>query len=103
MLFFQKKKEKKDSRNTILHLCTKNLRYKAQWTEFFVILGHFLPFYPTNNPDNQNFEKMKITPGDITILHMFTINDNHIMYGSWDMEYNRQNFLSLVHFFLLPN
>ena len=25
----------------------------------FVILGHFLPFYPTNNPKNQNFEKMK--------------------------------------------
>ena len=25
---------------------------------FFVILGHFLPFYP-NNPKNQNFEKMK--------------------------------------------
>ena len=28
-------------------------------TDFFVILGHFLPFYPTNNPKNQNFEKMK--------------------------------------------
>ena len=25
----------------------------------FVILGHFLPFYPTNNLQNQNFEKMK--------------------------------------------
>ena len=25
----------------------------------FVILGHFLPFYPTNNRPNQNFEKMK--------------------------------------------
>ena len=24
---------------------------------FFVILGYFLPFYPTNNPKNQNFEK----------------------------------------------
>ena len=28
-------------------------------TEFFVIFGHFLPFYPTNNPKTQNFEKMK--------------------------------------------
>ena len=27
-------------------------------------------------------KKMKITPGDITILHMFTINDDHITYGS---------------------
>ena len=23
-----------------------------------VIMGHFLPFYPPNNPENQNFEKM---------------------------------------------
>ena len=36
----------------------------------FVILGHFLPFYPTNNPKNQNFEKMKKNPGDIIILHL---------------------------------
>ena len=59
----------------------------------FVILGRFLPFYPTNNPKNQNLEKMKKTPGDI-ILQMCTINDNHMMYGSWDMEHARQKFLS---------
>ena len=29
------------------------LRYRAQPTEFFVILNHFMPFYPKN----QNFEK----------------------------------------------
>ena len=28
-------------------------------TEFFFILDHFLPFYPPNNPENQNFENMK--------------------------------------------
>ena len=27
--------------------------------EFFVILDHFLPFYPHNNPENQNFKKGK--------------------------------------------
>ena len=59
---------------------------------------NFLPFwtifctYPPNNPKNQNFEKMKKLPGDI-IFHMCTINDNHMMYGSWDMERDRQNFL----------
>ena len=26
---------------------------------FFVILDYFLPLYPTNNPKNQNFEKIK--------------------------------------------
>ena len=35
------------------------LRYKVKWTEFFVILSHFLPFNPLNNPKNQDFEKIK--------------------------------------------
>ena len=52
------------------------LRYGAWQTEFFVILDHFLPFYPPNNLKNQNFEKMKKSTRDI-ILHMCTINDNH--------------------------
>ena len=76
------------------------LRYKAQQTEIFVILGHFLPFYSTNKPKNQNFEKMKKSLGDIIILHLSTTNDNHIVYGSWDMEFNRQNLLSFWTFFL---
>ena len=39
----------------------------------------FLLFYPTNNPENQNFRKIKKkTPGDI-ILHMCNINDNHMI------------------------
>ena len=33
-------------------------------------------FYPPNNPENLNFEKMKKTPGDIIILQMRIINDN---------------------------
>ena len=47
-------------------------------TEFFVILGHFLPFYPTNNPKNQNFEKMKKTTGDIIILYTCIKNHDHM-------------------------
>ena len=43
---------------------------------------------------------MKKTPGDITILHLCTTNDNHMMYGSQDMECERQTF-SLP--FYLPN
>ena len=37
---------------------------------------------------------MKNMLGDIIILHMCTINDNHMIYGSRDMEHDRQNFLS---------
>ena len=29
------------------------------------------------------------------ILHISAINGNHMMYGSWDIEHDRQNFLSL--------
>ena len=54
------------------------LRYWVQQTEFFVILDCFLPFYPPNNPKNQNFEKMKKTLGNIIILH-------RCMYHKWQM------------------
>ena len=45
------------------------LRYGAQQTEFFIVLGYFLPFYPSNSWENQNFEKMKKMPRDNIILH----------------------------------
>ena len=37
---------------------------------------------------------MKKTPTDIIILKMCNINDNHMMYGSWDIECDEQNFQS---------
>ena len=54
-------------------------------------MGNFLPFYPPSNPEN--FEKMKKNLGDI-VLHMSTINQNQMMYDSWDMEHDRQSFFS---------
>ena len=42
----------------------------------------FCPFTPPNNPKNQNFENMRKLPGDIILLHMCNIDENHIMYGS---------------------
>ena len=60
----------------ILHMCTINdsynvwlLRYGAWQTEFFVILDHFLYFYPLDNPKSQHFEKMK---KDAWRYHYFT-------------------------------
>ena len=53
--------------------------------EFFVILGHFLPFYPTNKPKKQNFERMKKMSGDIVILHKCNKNHDHMLHCSWDM------------------
>ena len=34
-------------------------------------MDHFLPFYPTNNPKNQDFETMKKTTGVIIVSHKF--------------------------------
>ena len=59
----------------------------------FCHFGQFFPFYPLNDLKNPNLEKMKQLPGDIIILHMCSINDNHMMYRSRDMEHDRQNFL----------
>ena len=43
------------------------------------------------------FRKMKKTPGYIILLHMCTINEDHMMYG---MECNRQNFFFILVLFL---
>ena len=59
-----------------------------------VILGHFLPFYSPKNPKIQNFEKNDKIAKYIIILLMRTKNHNHMMHGSWAMEWDRQNFLS---------
>ena len=66
---------------------------KRDRNTFFVILDYILPFYPPNKSKNQNFEKMKKTPKDIIILHICAINDNHIMYVTWDIKHDRQTFL----------
>ena len=55
--------------------------WDTEHDNFFVILSYFLALY-LPNPENQNFEKMKKTPEDIIILHMSTINQNHVMYDS---------------------
>ena len=57
---------------------------------FFSFWTTFCPFTPPpiNNPKNHNFEKMKKKPRDIIILHKCIINDNHMMYGSWNINCN---------------
>ena len=66
---------------------------RVRQTIFFVLLGHFLPFYPSNNPEDENFEKMKNGYEDVMILYMCTKNHDHMVYTSWDMGATH-NFLS---------
>ena len=88
------KKIKKTPGNIIiLQMCTLNDNHMMYgfWDmegcdrqNFFSFWAVFFPFYPSNNSKYQNFEKMKKHSGDITILHMCTL----------DMRSDGQNFLS---------
>ena len=85
----------------ILHICTINgnhMMYSSSDMEhnrqtFLSFWTIFCPFISSMDPENQNFGKMNNTPEDIIILKMCTINYSHMMYGSWDMKCNKQNFL----------
>ena len=65
-------------------------------TEFFVIFAHFSTFYPTNNPENQNFEKMK---KNIWRYHQFTLAYNK--WGSYDVWLLRFRVLQRDFFFFI--
>ena len=62
--------------------CTTDRTF-CQFVPFFALLPPPpSPLPPPNNQKNQNFDKMKKQPGDIISLYMYTIKDNHMMYGS---------------------
>ena len=67
----------KNGKNTlkILSFTNTNDSHFVQWKIFLSFWTAFCTFThppPPNNPKNQNFEKMKKTPGDILILHFYT-------------------------------
>ena len=66
------------------------------WQNFFSFWTIFCPFIsnPITTQRIKILKRKKKTPGDIIILHKCTINDNHMIYGSWDMKCYRWNFLS---------
>ena len=65
-----------------------DIEHNGQNFLWFLTIFAFLPPY---NRDKKLFEKIKNQmPGDI-ILHMCTINENHMMNGSWDMKRDRPN------------
>ena len=59
-------------------------------------LSLFLPFHPPDNLENQNSENLQ---KHIIILQMCTINENHPMYGFWDMEHKWHFFCHFRPFF----
>ena len=55
---------------------------------YFLFWAIFCPFSPLTTQKNDNFKKIKSTPGDIIISHMYNKNNDHMMYGSWNMVCN---------------
>ena len=68
------------------------LRYGVQQT-IFCHLGLFFAVLPLQQPGKSKFETMNKMPGDIITLHMCTIKENYMIYGSWDKKRDRHNFL----------
>ena len=76
------------------------VHHKWRWHDVWFLkaqqpdICHFWYFFAlspaTDNLENQNFEKLKKSLWDTMILHMCTINDNHIMHGSWEMESGKE-------------
>ena len=94
---FEKKKNRKAPGDIILlkirtinrdHMMYGFWNIRCNRHEFFVILGHFLHFYLLTIWKSKLWNMKKI-PGGIIILQMCTINDDHTMYGSWDMVHDR--------------
>ena len=75
----------------ILHKCTLNDSHMiyGSWDmncdRIFVILGHFLAFYPLTT------QKIKILKKKKKILHKCTKTHDHMLYCSWDMVHDRCN------------
>ena len=99
-IFFLNKKKKNTCRYNYQNL--DDMIYSSWDTEKNIlklgILGHFLPFicpfgvFPKNQ--KSKFWKINFLVGDVIILHICTKIHNHMMYSSWDTEWDRHNFLS---------
>ena len=67
------------------------MEYDRQFLSFWVI---FCPFTPLLIPKINICKKMYKKPADIILLHMCTINEDHMMSGFWNIRHDRQSFLS---------
>ena len=65
------------------------LKYKVRQTEIFKILGHFLPFQPLDNLENQNFniEKKK---KHLMYYHFTHLHHKWQSYDAWFLRYGVQ-------------
>ena len=67
------------------------LRYRVRHN-FLRFWSIFFSFIPLMIPKMKTLKQWKKMPGDIILLHIRTINEDHVIYGH--IRCNRQNFLS---------
>ena len=94
---------KKTPGDIIFHMCTINDNHiygswdmehgELNFLSFPTIFWTFTPLKTWKIKILKNWKKF---PGDIMILQMCIINDNHMIYGSWDMEWNWQSFFVIL-------
>ena len=90
----------------ILHKCIKNITIiwcmlPEIWSVTDIIFCHFGSFFVLFHywlPKLKFGKNVKETPGDIILLNMCNINEDHIMYGSCDIRHSSFFFVILGHF-----
>ena len=70
------------------------------WNCCFSFRAIFCPFTTQTAQNMIISKKWKQMPGDIIILHMSTINQDHMLYGSWDVKCKGKSFTSFCTFLL---
>ena len=87
----------------ILHMCTKNYNLwcmvpeiESETHRIFCHFGEFFALLPPTTQKIKILKNWKKMPGNIIILHMCTVNNDHMMYGFWDMECNGQNLFVIL-------
>ena len=94
----------------ILNLCNKKhdhmlYAYSDMWCRYIYIFSFqviFCSFAPLLTPKIKIWKKCKKAPGDSFYMRVpLIICILDMMYGSWDMKFNRQNFFVILGKFLL--
>ena len=80
--------------HNVHHIIYGSWNRRCDRQKFWTFLGILCPFN-TLTTWKIKILTLKKTLGDVIILHICTINDNRVMHGSWNMECNRHNFLSV--------
>ena len=90
----------------ILHVHQKSWSYDVYFLRYevrqnFLQFWAIFPFTSLATWKVKILKNWKKAPVDIILLHICTTNENHMIYGSWDMRCNRHGVLSFWAIFVI--